>query len=199
MTTFYFLKPPKYRWIYVKSVATLALGFYPSTADQTGLPTWREIYKWLERLSIHKNETRSQGAEIQWLMNRNQKPWPLSGFAPKGKTPVRNNPQIEKINKISSVTNQGKSRFRCMKAASMNLSPISQAINRRCKRTKDSCHSRQFACTIAKSLRWARRYAHLIELHYLLSYCPDSKSWWISELRFEDRIGKETRAKKGHG
>jgi transposase len=40
------------------------------------------------------------------------------GYAPKGKTPVRlHNPNGEKINKISSITNQGKLRFLCYKGS----------------------------------------------------------------------------------
>lgn len=58
----------------------------------------------------------SEGSEIHWSDEAGLKSHDHRGrgYAPKGKTPVRlHNPSYEKINMISSVTNQGKLRFMC--------------------------------------------------------------------------------------
>ena len=99
------------------------------------------------------------------------------GYALKGKTPVRlHERRVEKINKISSVTNQGKLRFMCYEG-SFNYRTYHRFLKQLIKDARG-----QKLHIIADNLRvhhskvikrWARRYAHLIELHYLPSYCPD--------------------------
>ena len=140
----------------------------------------KKVQQWLEKdYPSIKTKARSQGAEIQWLDESGIKSHDHRGrgFAPKGKTPVRkHNPQIEKINKISSVTNQGKLRFMCYEG-SFNYRIYHQFLKQLIADAKG-----QKIHVIADNLRvhhskvikrWARRYAHLIELHYLPSYCPD--------------------------
>ena len=139
----------------------------------------KQVQQWLETdYPSIKTKARSQGAEIQWLDESGIKSYDHRGrgFASKGKTPVRkHHPQIEKINKISSVTNQGKLRFMCYEG-SFNYRIYHQFLKQLIVNAKG-----QKIHVIADNLRvhhrkvikrWARRYAHLIELHYLPSDCP---------------------------
>ena len=120
-----------------------------------------------------------EDAEIQWLDESGIKSHDHRGrgYAPKGQTPVRkHNPCGEKINQISSITNQGKLRFMCYEG-SFNYRTFHQFLSRLLR----EANGRKIH-VIADNLRvhhskvirrWVRRYAHLIQLHYLPSYCPD--------------------------
>jgi transposase len=138
------------------------------------------VKKWLEEVyPAIKAVALQEDAEIQWLDESGIKSHDHRGrgYAPKGKTPVRkHNPCGEKINKISSITNQGKLRFMCYEG-SFNYRTYHKFLSRLIK----DADGRKIH-VIADNLRvhhskvikrWARRYRHLIELHHLPSYCPD--------------------------
>lgn len=140
----------------------------------------KKVQQWLEHdYPAIKAQAKAQGAEIQWLDESGIKSHDHRGrgYAPKGKTPVRkHNPQVEKINKVSSVTNQGKLRFMCYEG-SFNYRVYHQFLKQLIKDANG-----QKIHIIADNLRvhhskvikrWVRRYCDLIELHYLPSYCPD--------------------------
>ena len=139
-----------------------------------------KVKRWLdEDYPAIKAQAKKEGAEIQWLDESGIKSHDHRGrgYAPKGKTPIRkHNPNGEKINKVSSITNQGKLRFMCYEGSfdyRMYHKFLSQLI-------RDA--GGQKIHVIADNLRvhhskvikrWVRRYSDLIELHYLPSYCPD--------------------------
>ena len=140
----------------------------------------KKVNQWLnQEYPKIKALAKSEDAEIQWVDEAGIKSHDHRGrgYAPKGKTPVRlHEPRVEKINKISSVTNQGKLRFMCYDG-SFNY----RTYHRFLKQLILDAKGRKLHI-IADNLRvhhskvikrWARRYAHLIELHYLPSYCPD--------------------------
>lgn len=126
-----------------------------------------------------KSQAEKEGAEIQWTDEAGLKSHDDRGrgYAPKGKTPERmHNPSYEKINKIRSVTNQGKLRFRCYtgsftyKVFHRSLKGlITEAAGRKIHVIVDNLHVHH--AKIIK--RWVRRYENLIALHYLPSYSPD--------------------------
>lgn len=86
------------------------------------------------------------------------------------------NPSYEKVNMISSVTNQGKLRFMCYSSSftyqvyhKFLKSLIKDSKGRKAYVIVDNLrvhHSK-------KIKRWLRMYSHLIEVHYLPSYSPD--------------------------
>ena len=140
----------------------------------------KKVKEWLEeQYPAIKAQAKSEGAQIQWVDEAGIKSHDHRGrgYAPKGKTPVRlHEPRVEKINKISSVTNQGKLRFMCYEG-SFNY----RTYHRFLKQLILDANGQKIHI-IADNLRvhhskvikrWARRYEHLIELHYLPSYCPD--------------------------
>ena len=140
----------------------------------------KKVKQWLEKdYPAIKSQAAREGAEIQWLDESGIKSHDHRGrgYAPKGKTPVRkHNPCGEKINKVSSVTNQGKLRFMCYEG-SFNYRVYHQFLRQLIKDANG-----QKIHVIADNLRvhhskvikrWVRRYKDLIELHYLPSYCPD--------------------------
>lgn len=140
----------------------------------------KAVTKWLEEeYPAIKKRAKEEGAEIHWADEAGIKSHDHRGrgYAPKGKTPIRlHNPNGEKINKISSITNQGKLRFLCYEGKfnyrtfhRFLKSLIKDAEGQKLHVIVDnlpSHHSRVIK-------RWARRYSHLIEIHYLPSYCPD--------------------------
>ena len=139
-----------------------------------------KVNQWLtEEYPAIKALAKSEKAEIQWLDQSGIKSHDHRGrgYAPKGKTPVRkDNPCIEKVNQISSVTNQGKLRFMCYEGS------FNDRVYHRFLKQLICDASAQKIHVIADNLRvhhsnvikrWARGYRHLIELQYLPSYCPD--------------------------
>lgn len=140
----------------------------------------KKVRQWLDQdYPAIKAKAKAEGAQIQWLDESGIKSHDHRGrgYAPKGKTPVRkHNPCGEKINKISSVTNQGKLRFMCYEGS------FNYRVYHRFLRQLIKDADGQKIHVIADNLRvhhskvikrWVRRYTHLIELHYLPSYCPD--------------------------
>ena len=156
-------------------------GFTPQRpAKQAYQRDEKKALQWLEQdYPAIKSNAKSEGGQIQWLDESGIKSHDHRGrgYAPKGKTPVRkHNPCGEKINKISSVTNQGHLRFMCYQG-SFNYRVYHRFLKQLLKDADG-----QKIHVIADNLRvhhsrvikrWARRYGQLIELHYLPSYCPD--------------------------
>lgn len=156
-------------------------GFTPQRpAKQAYQRNERAVKQWLETdYPAIKASAKAQGACIQWLDESGIKSHDHRGrgYAPKGKTPVRlHNPNGEKINQVSAITNQGKLRFMCYEG-SFNYRVYHRFLKRLILDSEG-----QKVIVIADNLRvhhskvikrWARRYRHLIELHYLPPYCPD--------------------------
>lgn len=140
----------------------------------------KKVNKWIqEEYPRIKQKAKEEGGEIQWVDETgiHSHDHRGKGYAPRGKTPVRkHNPNMEKINKISSITNQGKVRFMCYKERFTY-----QVFHRFLKKLIEDAKGQKIH-VIADNLRvhhsrvigrWLRRYHTLIELHHLPSYCPD--------------------------
>lgn len=140
----------------------------------------KKVKKWLEveYPSIRKR-AQAEGAEIHWADEVGIKSHDHRGrgYAPKGKTPIRmHNPSYEKVNMISSVTNQGTLKFMCYDG-SFNYRVFHKFLQ---QLIKDSKGRKVFV--IVDNLRvhhskiikrWLRRFNQYIEVEYLPSYCPD--------------------------
>jgi len=140
----------------------------------------KKVEQWLEtEYPAIKKQAESEGSEIHWSDEAGLKSHDHRGrgYAPKGKTPVRlHNPSYEKINMISSVTNQGKLRFMCYEG-SFNQRVFHRFLS---GLVKDAAGRKLHV--IVDNLRvhhgkiirrWLRRYTMFIEVHYLPSYSPD--------------------------
>lgn len=140
----------------------------------------KKVEEWLKaNYPAVRKQAESENAEIHWADEAGLKSHDHRGrgHAPKGKTPVRlHNPSYEKVNMISSVTNQGKLRFMCYEG-SFNQRVFHRFLS---GLVKDAAGRKLHV--IVDNLRvhhgklirrWLRRYSKLIELHYLPSYAPD--------------------------
>ena len=139
-----------------------------------------KVKEWLEEEYPAIEElAKSEGAEIHWADETGIKSHDHRGrgYAPVGQTPIRkHNPVIEKVNMISSVTNQGKLRWMCYEG-SFNYQVfhkflrglILEAKGRKLIVILDNL--RVHHAKVIK--RWVRRYSDLIELRFLPSYSPD--------------------------
>lgn len=139
-----------------------------------------KVKQWLtEEYPAIEKKAKEQGAEIHWadeagLHSHDHRG---RGYAPKGKTPVRmHNPSYEKINMISSVTNQGKLRFMCYEGNfdyrvfhRFLKALIIESTGKKIYVIVDNLRVHHGK----KIKRWLRRYEEKIELHYLPSYSPD--------------------------
>lgn len=139
-----------------------------------------KVKEWLEEEypEIEK-QAKEQGAEIHWADEAGVKSHDHRGlgYAPKGKTPVRkHNPSYEKVNIITSVTNQGKLRWMCY-TESFSYQVFHQFLRGLINESRGRKlivivdNLRVHHSKVIK--RWLRRYSDLIELKYLPSYCPD--------------------------
>lgn len=140
----------------------------------------KKVSKWLDdEYPAIKEKAEKENAEIHWAdeTGLNSHDHRGRGFSPKGKTPVReHNARYEKVNMISSVTNRGKLRFMCYEG-----SFTYQTFHRFLKGLIIESDGRKVIVIVdnlrvhhAKVIkRWLRRYASLIEVHYLPSYSPD--------------------------
>jgi len=140
----------------------------------------KKVNAWLkEQYPAIKRKAKQENAEIHWTDETGLKSHDHRGrgFAPKGKTPVRkHNPQYEKVNMISSVTNQGKLRFLCYQG-SFNYRMFHKFL----KKLILEARGRKIIVIVdnlrvhhAKVIkRWLSIYKRFIEVHYLPSYSPD--------------------------
>ncbi|MFW6255441.1 MAG: IS630 family transposase [Candidatus Sumerlaeota bacterium] len=138
------------------------------------------VQRWLDEIypSIAQ-KARQDGAEIQWGDETGLRSDDVNGrgYAPQGKTPVRRAKGTpEKINMISSVTNQGKVRFMFYKGA-LNASVFITFL----KRIVRGARGRKVFLIIdnlrvhhAKVVsKWVAEHSEEIALFYLPSYSPD--------------------------
>ena len=140
----------------------------------------KKVKEWLEEeYPAIKKAAESEGGEIHWVDEVGIKSHDHRGrgFAPKGKTPVRlHNPSYEKVNMISSVTNQGKLRFMCYESSFTYqvFHQFLQGLVKEAKGKKVFVIVDNLRVHHAKKIkRWLRIYSNFIELHYLPSYSPD--------------------------
>jgi len=140
----------------------------------------KKVREWLDQeYPTVKARAAEEGAEIHWVdeTGLNSHDHRGRGYAPKGKTPVRlHNAQYEKVNMISSVTNQGKLRFMCYEGSftcqtfhAFLKGLIKEAAGRKIIVIVDNL--RVHHAKVIK--RWLRRYSRHIEVAYLPSYSPD--------------------------
>ena len=123
-------------------------------------------------------KAKHEGAEIHWGDETGIRSDDVNGrgYAPKGKTPVRKSKGTpEKLNMISSITNQGKVRFMFYKEKMH-----SQLLIKFMKRLIQSAGRKVYL--ILDNLRvhhsklvkeWLVEHKAFIEVHYLPSYSPD--------------------------
>jgi transposase len=137
------------------------------------------VQRWLaDEYPAIKRKARHEGAEIHWGDEMGLRSDDVNGrgYAPKGRTPVRRaKGSPEKMNMISTVTNQGKVRFMFYRER-MNAKMLIRFL-RRLIRSAD-----QKVFLILDNLRvhharvvkaWVLLHADQIELFYLPSYSPD--------------------------
>lgn len=139
----------------------------------------KRVQKWLdEEYPAIEEKAHKEGAEIHWgdetgMCNQDQVG---RGYAPKGKTPVRERRgKLEKINMISTVTKLGKIRFMFYEG-SMNYQQLIKFMSRLIKDTDKKVHLILDNLRVhhAKKVKqWANKRTEKIELHYLPSYSPD--------------------------
>lgn len=138
------------------------------------------VARWLnEEYPAIKSKAKADGAEIQWADETGLQSGENRGrsFAPIGKTPVRRHKGcIEKINMISSVSNQGKLRFMFYEGR------FNQHVLRKyLKRLIKDAAGRPLVVILdnhpshhGKALKaWAEINSKKITLKYLPSYSPD--------------------------
>lgn len=140
----------------------------------------KKVNEWLdEQYPAIKKKAKSENAEIHWADETGLKSHDHRGrgYSPKGKTPIRmHNPSYEKVNLISSITNQGKLRFMCYegrfnyKVYHKFLSQLIKGANGRKIYVIVDNHPTHHS---KKIKRWLKKYQRLIEVHYLPSYSPD--------------------------
>lgn len=137
------------------------------------------VQRWVnEQYPAIANQAKAEGGEIHWgdqtgLRSDDQVG---RGYAPKGKTPVRRSRGTpEKVNMISTVTNQGKVRFMFYRG-SMNARRLIEFMRRLIKDAKRKVF------LILDNLRvhhgkkvknWLADRKDQIEVFYLPSYSPD--------------------------
>jgi len=139
----------------------------------------KRVQKWLdeEYPEIERN-AKEENAEIHWgdetgMCNQDQVG---RGYAPKGKTPVRERKgKKEKINMISTVTKLGKIRFMFYEG-SMDYKLLIKFMRRLIKDTNKKVYLILDNLRVhhAKKVKeWVAKYSERIELFYLPSYSPD--------------------------
>jgi len=125
------------------------------------------------------HQAQEEGLEIHWVDETGVKAEdPVGrGFAPMSKTPVRRHQgkKDQKINRISSITNQGKVRFMFYEG-SMNTKMFIRFLRRLVKDASKKVHLildnlPTYHSKVVKE--WAENRKDKIELHYLPSYSPD--------------------------
>lgn len=138
------------------------------------------VRRWIdEEYPAIAEKARQEGAEIHWGDETGLRSDDLNGrgYSPKGKTPVRRAKGTpEKVNMISTVTNQGKVRFMFYHGglnASVFLDFLERLV-RDAKGRKIYVILDNLRVHHAKMVReWVSRRSDLIALFYLPSYSPD--------------------------
>ena len=154
------------------------------------------VRRWLqEEYPQIKQKARQQGAEIHWGDETGLRSDDVNGrgYAPKGKTPERRAKGTpEKVNMISTVTNQGKVRFMFYRER-LNARVLIRFL-RRLLRSAD-----RKVFVILDNLRvhhakvvkqWVEEHAEQIELFYLPSYSPDFNPDEYLNCDLKSEVGK---------
>lgn len=140
----------------------------------------RKVKEWMDTTYPEiARKAKAEGAEVHWGDETGVKAEDQvgRGFAPKGKTPVRQHSgkKDQKINMISSITNQGKVRFMFYEG-SMNAQMFIRFLRRLIKDASKKVHLilDNLPTHHSKVVKqWAEKHRDRIELHYLPSYSPD--------------------------
>jgi len=141
-----------------------------------------KVKEWLEETYPQiQAQAKKEGAEIHWADEVGVKSHQHrgAGYAPKGQTPIRkHNPAWEKVNMISSVTNQGKLRFMCYdgKFTYQVFHQFLKGLLKEAKGRKLHIIVDNLRVHHAKVIkRWCRLMERkgLLQMHYLPSYTPD--------------------------
>jgi transposase len=139
----------------------------------------KNVQNWLKKeYPAIENKAKKEGAEIHWGDETGIRSDDVNGrgYAPKGKTPIRRSKGTpEKLNMISSITNQGKVRFMFYKER-MHADLLIKFMKRLISGSKRKIvlildnlrvhHS-------GKVREWLEKNKNLIEVYYLPSYSPD--------------------------
>ena len=156
-----------------------------------------KVQQWLkdEYPAIQKR-AKQENAEIQWADETASVSLPsrITGYAPKGKTPVMEHPvQRFKINMISSITNRGKLRFMLYEQnldADLFITFLDRLIH----------SNNQKVFLILDNLRvhhakvvkaWVEEHKEQIELFYLPAYSPDLNPDEYLNNDFKRNVNKE--------
>lgn len=167
----------------------------------------KKVKQWLEvEYPKIKEEVKKENGEIHWADEVGIKSHQHrgAGYAPKGQTPIRkHNPSYEKVNMISSVTNQGKIRFMCYDGTftyqvfhEFLSSLLKEAKGKKLHIIVDNL--RVHHAKVIK--RWARLMEHkgLLKMHYLPSYSPDLNPDEYLNCDLKTRLAKKPeRRQKG--
>jgi len=161
------------------------------------------VQKWMEREYPRlRVEARRQRAEIHWGDEMGLRSDDVNGrgFAPRGNTPTRRvKGTPEKVNMISSVTNQGLVRFMFYRET-LNaqilirfLKRLLRSVRRKIMLILDNL--RVHDATVVRA--WVAQHVKHLELHYLPSYCPDLNpdEYLYSDLKGHLRNQPESRRK----
>ena len=140
----------------------------------------KKVKEWMDKTYPEiSRQAQGEGAEIHWGDETGVKAKDQvgRGFAPKGQTPVRRHSgkKDQKINMISSITNQGKVRFMFYEG-SMNAKMFIRFLRRLVKDASKKVHLilDNLPTHHSKVVKeWAEKRKDKIELHYLPSYSPD--------------------------
>lgn len=140
----------------------------------------KQVKEWMEKTyPAIARQAKQEGAQIHWGDETGVKSEDQvgRGFAPKGKTPVRKHSgkKDQRINMISSITNQGKVRFMFYEGK-MNAQMLIKFLRRLIKDAKKKVHLildnlPSHHSYVVKD--WVGERKDEIELHYLPSYSPD--------------------------
>ncbi len=165
-----------------------------------------KVKEWLEvEYPAIKAAAKADKAEIYWADEAGMKSHDHRGrgYAPKGKTPIRmHNPSYEKINMISSITNQGKLNWMCYKET-FTYKVLHKFLRQLVKQSEGKKayvildNHRSHHSKVLK--RWVRKYSHLIELKFLPSYSPDLNPDEYFNCDVKTQLAKRPeRRQKGH-
>ena len=154
---------------------------------------WRDTVPWMRCVEIHLPLVEFEGVDTSWVDDfhrdafcRHDHPSnvvidyrlrsPIAGYSPRGKTPaVRLPAKRERINLISSVTNQGKVRF-MVYDGTMNANTLIRFLKRIIKGANRKIflildNLRVHHALVVK--KWLEDYREKLELFFLPSYSPE--------------------------
>ena len=164
----------------------------------------KAVKKWLdESYPLIKQQARDEQAEIHWGDEAgisSQEHYPR-GYAPKGKTPtlILSYSQRERINMISSITNQGKMRF-MVYGTNFTSQVFIRFMKQLIKGTKKKVYLILDNLRVHHSKpvkKWVKENSDSIELFFLPSYSPELNpdEYLNCDLKAKIKADKPTRKK----